>query len=720
MTIKKLSIKLSILITFIIVISLSACLGDWQSNSAKIVISFGGAARAVYNPNDSETLQKLEHKIVLTNAAETLNFSAAGVSTFEANVAPGNWNVSVVSYLDGDVYAAGSKDVILISGLNNETITMYEAHLVKFVSNGGSAVEEQVIYHAQKINYDDTITSHPNDLKFIGWYDSIEELFDLKNKLIFESITLHAKWEATTVSPKEEGYGNSLSEKLRWIHDKAVDGGNYIVEVTTEETLNPISSPYVGNLYYGGISVNITLKSSDNTTKFISLGENKGTLFTVGSGVTLTLDNYITLQGNGNNNKYSLIMINSGGTLEMKALSKITGNKIANNGGWQAGVYIQENARFIMNGGEISDNTAEGCGGVWVAGTFTMNGGKISGNKVYGNSGGGVWVCGGTFTMNGGEISGNTAEGNDGGESGGVHMYKDNGKQGDERIELFSGTFIMNGGEISGNNAWGGGGVSIHYGNFTMNGGKISGNKATKWSNGGVLVKGTFNMSGGEIYKNTADQAGGVRVEGTFNMTGGKIYGHTTTKWDSGGVFVEANGEFNMSDGKIYNNEGTHGGGVNVDGKFTMTGGEIYQNKATVWGGAGVMVGGGRFTMGGGKIYKNIAYDNGGGVNVSEREEGEDSEKQIFIGTFNMNGGNIYENKADYGGGISVFNSIFNKAADPNTGGKIEKNTANNNGNQVWADRTGGPSKTKENDIRPNTYLNYNGTNGGFGGAWDN
>jgi hypothetical protein len=129
----------------------------------------------------------------------------------------------------------------------------------------------------------------------------------------------------------------------------------------------------------------------------------------VGSGVTLVLDNNITLEGISSNNT-SLVRVNNGGALEMRDGAKITGNTASSNAG---GVSVGSAGTFTMNGGEISGNTTTAPlgygGGVDTFGTFTMNGGVISGNTTSGG-GGGVYVnLSGSFTMNGGVISGNTA-----------------------------------------------------------------------------------------------------------------------------------------------------------------------------------------------------------------------------------------------------------------------------------------------------------------------
>jgi hypothetical protein len=130
----------------------------------------------------------------------------------------------------------------------------------------------------------------------------------------------------------------------------------------------------------------------------------------VGSGVTLVLDNNITLEGKSDNTS-ALVRVNSGGALEMREGAKITGNTASAGAG---GLQVGTGGTFTMNGGEISGNKTTASlgygGGVDTFGTFIMNGGVISGNTSS-VSGGGVYVniTGGSFTMNGGVISGNTA-----------------------------------------------------------------------------------------------------------------------------------------------------------------------------------------------------------------------------------------------------------------------------------------------------------------------
>jgi hypothetical protein len=458
----------------------------------------------------------------------------------------------------------------------------------------------------------------------------------------------------------------ALAEELQRLQTNAQSNNTYTIDVSANESMSPQTLSYANR---SGITIILRGSGSE---RIISLSSN-GSLFTVESGVTLVLDNNITLKGRSNNNA-SLVRVNSGGVLETKTGAKITGNTTAVAStstlrSYGGGVYVSSAGIFTMNGGEISGNTASTAsssststsygGGVYVSpsGTFTMNGGEIFGNTAYSYNtyayGGGVAVEG-TFTMDGGEISGNTASfsystgvyvDNRGSFTMSNGIISGNTISNDEFgsvVAVFNGTFTMDGGEISDNT---GSGVVVlnSNGTFTMDGGKISGNTGR-----GVGVgSGTFTMNNGEI---SGNNDGGVSVSTTFTMNGGKICGNTISA---------ANGYT------------AQGGGVGVGsrGTFTMYGGEISDNTAYASSsdsrskGGGVFVHWGcTFTMYGGSITGNTAtatyYAYGGGVYL---ESGGGNQG----GTFNMHGGVISGNTASaayyaYGGGVSAnTGSIF-------------------------------------------------------------
>ena len=215
-------------------------------------------------------------------------------------------------------------------------------------------------------------------------------------------------------------------------------------------------------------------------------------------------------------------------------------------------------------------------------------------------------------------------------------------------------------------------GVYVSSGTFNMYGGSITGNKAqdAQGRGGGVYVysgSGTFNMYGGSITGNRATgDGGGVYKSGSnssFNMYGGSITGNTANSY-GGGVYVDGGG-FTMSGGTIggtktgETNTATYGGGgVYAKANFEMTGGSITGNETNRGGGVYV-TGKGSFTMSASADGQNIpsitgnnATENGGGV--------------YTVNEFKMSGGSITGNnayKSDYistfGGGVCVGSGIF-------------------------------------------------------------
>jgi TolB-like protein len=240
-----------------------------------------------------------------------------------------------------------------------------------------------------------------------------------------------------------------LYEAVEWLKKNVQTGGNYTIVLNRDQEIAPAEFSYPDKKM-----VDITLKTAGRKhTVAFDDPRSQSSLFTVGQGVTFTLEEGVTLQGTQNNVAKSLVRVNGG--------------------------------KFVMNGGVLTGNKTNGSGGgVQVnSGTFTMNNGTISGNTAtsYG-SGGGVSVASGTFTMNNGTISGNSSSS----YGGGVYV---------------SGTFTMSGGTISGNSAGKGGGLRVS-GTFTMSGGTISGNTSNNEGGGGVYVEysSTFTKSGGVIY----------------------------------------------------------------------------------------------------------------------------------------------------------------------------------------------------------------------------
>jgi len=435
-------------------------------------------------------------------------------------------------------------------------------YTVIYDANGGAGNMEH-----QDFTYDAPQNLWPNAFSrtlytFAGWATSPGGTMvyangqSVTNLVPTGSITLYAVWTFNGLSVSNS---TELNAALAIIQDDLMVS-QFTITFTTSFSI--ASQDLTGTGYQTKI---ITIKGN-TAMQTISLSET-GSMFTIGDGVTLILDENITLQGRsadndaGQDNDAPLVTVNTGGTLKMNEGSVITGNT----------------------------NSATSGGGVRVEidGEFTMNGGTISNNKGYG--GGGVRVNGGDFIMTGGEISGNTAHQN---------------------------PFPASG---SGNNTGGGvyvgryaystdGGITTSYsgtGTFTMSGtAKIHGNTASS-DGGGVSVnnQGTFTMNGGTIYRNIATyklgtpnntgDGGGVWVHddrGIFSKTGGIITGYGDDQ-GNGNAVKDINGTPVTSD-RHHAIAVRNGGGLNLGKNITV--GEninLYYHYPDIPGTAGIVDG---------------------------------------------------------------------------------------------------------------------------------
>ena len=359
---------------------------------------------------------------------------------------------------------------------------------MQFDANGGTNAPANITIHADmngsaNVSIPQTIPTRSGYI-FTGWWTATtggSEIFEGWS-VFSQDTTIYARWDIIVLT---------LAEQLRGIQDNAQSNTEYIINVNADESISPHTLSY-------GNRTNITITLRSSSARTVSLSSN-GAMFTVGTGVTLVLENNITLRGRANNNN-SLIVVN--GTFRMSG-GTISGN--TSNNYSTGGVHVNSGT-FTLSGGTISGNTGDLCGGVTVVNnsTFTMSSGTVSGN-----TGGGVVVGGSTFTMRGGNISGNT-----GIDVGGVMITIGyDSALGYNRAA----NFTMSDGTISENTVAGslvfdgGGGVYVYENcTFTMSGGVISGNIVTGLGGGGVYVfrNGIFNKSGGGIiYGNDAASA---------------------------------------------------------------------------------------------------------------------------------------------------------------------------------------------------------------------
>jgi len=149
---------------------------------------------------------------------------------------------------------------------------------------------------------------------------------------------------------------SGLKNKLYWLKNNAQSGGNYVLEVNANETFDEFLFS-TGNLSFKNKNnITITLKGVGGN-RTISNSYLYG-VFYVDSGVTLILDDNITLRGEkkiDNRKGSAVVSVSSGGTLVMNNGATITGNGVYtfSDGG---GVSVSGGGTFIMNGGIITGN----------------------------------------------------------------------------------------------------------------------------------------------------------------------------------------------------------------------------------------------------------------------------------------------------------------------------------------------------------------------------
>ena len=352
--------------------------------------------------------------------------------------------------------------------------------------------------------------------------------------------------------------------------------------------------------------------------------ENGAPVFNVAN--TLTLENVVI---NGGNSKYrSAIVVNFGGTVNVKSGTYITGCKSWDCGSGTRGghgIWCREGGVINVYDGSIYGNEQSGIG---------SSGGTVSvaGGNIYNNGNNGISSYG-TLYFHGGIVNQNKGAG----------IYVGGGDRG---------LAFINGGLIAGNRSDAGVGIAIQSGKVEMNGGTVS-----DFANAGVYVQngyGSFTMNGGEIYRNTST---GISNVGTTTIRNGRIHDNGENGILSSTSLIIGSG---ASGTEICNNGSN---GVYSSGTLTMTGGYVHSNGASGIGnfGTGTISGGDiRYNKG----NSNVA--NGGTLTVSGGSiHGTAVNGVVNSGNLTVTGGSFYD---------STGAGIFHAGTTTITGGSFWSN----------------------------------------------
>ncbi|MBQ2737499.1 MAG: hypothetical protein IJF38_02320, partial [Clostridia bacterium] len=450
-------------------------------------------------------------------------------------------------------------------------------------------------------------------------------------------------------------------------------------------------STYQSSSAYGELSITqnggLTLDSGVKITKITAGGSGGGIYLAcaaIGEGTSdPATASYASGWTDGSNNNYQMKLVINGATISENKANYGGGIYIKKdkrgaatdaylydaNGNLKHGKFNSPNNSFYevlveMNGGYIQDNTATyNGGGVYLKddnGTgvtvdFIMTGGTVSGNKANGaneSKGGAIYVFGGgKFTASGGTIENNVSYG----DGGAVYVSDGNAS--------ISGSAV-----IRNNRAYRcGGAVYVLNGNITVDGGTVRDNRAciTDASDDASSTGGAFFISGenavveidnGLIDGNLASGSGGaafIDTGGTMLLKGGTVSNNTTKR--SGGVVKIIDGLFHMEDGTVVDNTAADSGGVAfVQGKggiVTIKGGTLSRNRAQSSFGGVIYVSGGSVSITDGIITDNYAARYGGAITAESYTDG----NTLFAPKFSMTGGTLSGNSTDgMGGAIYV------------------------------------------------------------------
>jgi hypothetical protein len=364
--------------------------------------------------------------------------------------------------------------------------------------------------------------------------------FGLYSKAIAEPESAYAKIDFA---------GTTLNDALIWLADAGNVAANmsYLVEIDADQEIQPWVSTYTtlnveitlrGIGMVGGENWKISWDGKNSVPYKVFTSSNTyydavGSvgLLTVLRGVTLILDNGITLDGENipiavdgwvKNDKFAVMIYIPAGK---SGAQNVNANLIMQPGSKIANVYNNSSgsgiASFYGTAVNINANSSSSSG-------FTMNGGEISGNTGYliiNNKGGNFIMDGDSAKITENSLvalanSGDSATA----EAAGTAVAS-------------SGSFLLKDGEISNHNFRG---VHITSGSFTMEGGKITGNGTSLYSDGAAVpgpglyidISGKGNggvMTGGEISGNGSENSiGSAFILYTGTSTSFDIYGNVS------------------------------------------------------------------------------------------------------------------------------------------------------------------------------------------------
>jgi Calx-beta domain-containing protein/cadherin-like protein/Big-like domain-containing protein/uncharacterized protein DUF4214 len=338
---------------------------------------------------------------------------------------------------------------------------------------------------------------------------------------------------------------DSSAGSLRQALLDVCDGGTITFDTAAGHAFDPATAPHTITLATGELAINKSLAiTAPGANQLTISGNNASRVFTVGSGLTVSISGLTVSGGNGlgTMSGFGGGVLNLGGTLAVNN-SAISDNSIAGSGG---GIFNNAGVMTITNS-TISGNTTtggSGGGGIFnqTGAAVTVSNCTISGNNTTGN-GGAIYNNAGTVNVTDSTLSTNSANNTGGG------ILNQSGS-----------TLNITNSTLSGNTAGSGGGLYHGGGSTVIVNSTVSGNTATG-SGGGLetittgvtLTNVTVTNNHSDNDNNGAEIGGGIYVgSGTISLlntiVAGNFIGSTASVADdiNGAGGASATGSFNL------------------------------------------------------------------------------------------------------------------------------------------------------------------------------
>lgn len=179
---------------------------------------------------------------------------------------------------------------------------------------------------------------------------------ELRARVEREHLAAGAAWARYNPAANDAA---SFTRAIAAINNDRTPNTTYTITLGGSFTSGPV-------VFTGSAAKTLTIKG-DALVRTIS---NSGgdALFTVPKGITLILDNNVTLDGN--KQKYSIVNVN-GGALVTKGGSTLRGSQ-------NRGVFVGSNGVFTMSGGAIGGNSTERSGGGTIDSTNRAERGRVA------------------------------------------------------------------------------------------------------------------------------------------------------------------------------------------------------------------------------------------------------------------------------------------------------------------------------------------------------